>query len=473
MAQQQTSENYKGTNRLVFGIVFGVLTFWLFAQSMVNIVPAIQKDIGISSDLLNIAISLTALFSGIFIVVAGGMADKFGRMKLTYIGFILSIIGSLLIVLSHGAALLIIGRIVQGLSAACIMPATLSLMKTYFDGKDRQRALSYWSIGSWGGSGFCSFIGGAIATYMGWRWIFIISIIVALLGMLLIKGTPESKVIQTANESKGRFDIGGLLTFIIAMVCLNLVITRGSTFGWTSLTTIIMTLVFLVSAFLFFRIELRQANGFIDFSLFKNKAYSGATLSNFLLNAAAGTLVVANTYVQVGRGFTSFQSGLLTLGYVICVLAMIRVGEKLLQKIGARKPMIFGSLITAIGIAMMALTFLPDVLYIIFVFIGYALFGLGLGVYATPSTDTAVSNSPEDKVGVASGIYKMASSLGGSFGVAISATVYGVIAASGNVEIAAMVGLLTNVAFCVLSFLAVVFMTPRTQKVAQKLQANE
>lgn len=146
-----TSTAYKGTNKLIVGIVFGVITFWLFAQSMVNIVPAVQSDLGISSDLLSIAISLTALFSGIFIVVAGGMADKFGRVKLTYIGLILSIIGSLLLVVTQGSTLLIIGRIIQGLSAACIMPATLALMKTYFDGADRQRALSYWSIGSWGG----------------------------------------------------------------------------------------------------------------------------------------------------------------------------------------------------------------------------------------------------------------------------------------------------------------------------------
>ena len=81
----------------------------------------------------------------------------------------------------------IIGRIIQGLSAACIMPATIALMKAYFEGADRQRALSYWSIGSWGGSGVCSFSGGAIATYMGWKWIFIFSIIFAILALWLIK----------------------------------------------------------------------------------------------------------------------------------------------------------------------------------------------------------------------------------------------------------------------------------------------
>lgn len=84
--------NYKGTNKMITGIVFGVITFWLFAQAMVNIVPAVQEDLGVELGVLNIAISLTSLFSGLFIVVAGGLADRLGRKKFTYIGLILSII---------------------------------------------------------------------------------------------------------------------------------------------------------------------------------------------------------------------------------------------------------------------------------------------------------------------------------------------------------------------------------------------
>lgn len=143
---------------------------------------------------------------------------------------------------------------------------------------------------------------------------------------------------------------------------------------------------------------------------------------------------------------------------------MIRVGEKLLQKHGSRKPMITGSLITAIGIALMSFTFVPGILYTLLIFVGFMLFGIGLGMYATPSTDTAVSNASESKVGIASGIYKMASSLGGSFGVAISASVYGVIAAAGSIELAAMIGLLTNVAFCVVSLLSVIITAPKGSK---------
>src|SRR5690625_5226794 len=268
---------------------------------------------------LIIAISLTALFSGIFIVAAGGLADKLGRKRLTYTGLILSVIGSLCLVFAQGAPLLIIGRVIQGLSAACIMPATIALMKEYFEGAERQRALSYWSIGSWGGSGVCSFAGGAIATYMGWRWIFIFSIVFAVLAMWMIKDVSESKV-ESTKESK--FDVSGLIVFIIAMVALNLVITRGADFGWTSLLTLGLIAITIIGIIAFVRIELGKpgANALIDFSLFKNKSYTGATISNFLLNAVAGTLVVANTYVQVGRGFTAFYTGILSLGYLASVL---------------------------------------------------------------------------------------------------------------------------------------------------------
>ena len=448
---------YKGTNKLITGIVFGVLTFWLFAQAMVNVVPAVQNDLGVSSGTLNIAISLTALFSGIFIVAAGGLADKVGRKKITNIGLILSIVGSLCLVFATGSFLLIVGRIIQGVSAACIMPSTIALMKAYFDGAERQRALSYWSIGSWGGSGVCSLFGGAIATYMGWKWIFIFSIIFAILALWLIKDTPESKAKQTGNS---KFDVNGLIIFIITMLALNIFITQGSGFGWTNWITIVLLVVAVIGAIAFIKVENGKDNALIDFRLFKNMPYTGATVSNFLLNAVAGTLVVANTYVQEGRGFTSFQSGMLSIGYLIAVLAMIRVGEKILQKIGAKKPMLWGTLLTLIGVGVMGLTFLPDVTYTVVVFLGFALFGLGLGIYATPSTDTAVSNAPDDKIGAASGIYKMASSLGSAFGVAISATVYAMVSENSGVHVAATGGIITNVIFAAIALLSIIFMVP-------------
>jgi len=181
--------------------------------------------------------------------------------------------------------------------------------------------------------------------------------------MLLIKGIPESKVQTTSNEAK--FDYSGLLFFVIALLALNLVITKGAALGWDSGIIVILAIICVVAIATFFIIECRKkAKAFIDFSLFKNKPYRGATLSNFLLNSAAGTLLVANTYIQTGRGFSPFQTGLLSIGYLVTVLAMIRVGEKVLQKIGAKKPMILGTVMTGAGVALMALTFLPDTSYV-------------------------------------------------------------------------------------------------------------
>ncbi|MGL4684540.1 MAG: MFS transporter, partial [Hafnia alvei] len=333
----------------------------------------------------------------------------------------------------------------------------LALIKTYYAGSERQRALSFWSIGSWGGSGLCSLAGGAIATYLGWKWIFIFSIIFSVVGMLLIRGTPESKIEESQKQP---FDYSGLISFVIALISLNLVITKGAKFGWTSAEVGCLLVIFVVSLFIFFRVEqLKKERSFIDFALFDNRPYTGASFSNFMLNAVAGTLLVASIYVQQERGFTAFQSGAMTIGYLIAVLGMIRVGEKILQKVGAKKPMVWGTLTTGIGVAIMALTFLPNTTYVVVVFVGYILFGLGLGFYATPSTDTAISSASADKIGVASGIYKMASSLGGAFGMAISASVYTALLPLGG-AVAASAGLLVNVAFCVLAILSIMLMVP-------------
>lgn len=184
------------------------------------------------------------------------------------------------------------------------------------------------------------------------------------------------------------------------------------------------------------------------------------------MNSAAGTLIVINTYIQLSRGFSAFETGLLSIGYLICILSMIRMGEKVLQKIGARKPMMLGAFISALGISLMALTFLSNSLYIVFVIIGFALFGIGLGFYATPSTDTAVSNSPENKTGIATGIYKMSSALGGSLGIAISSSVFSTLKLDGNIDFAAMIGLSVNVISCLLGLLAVYITTPKEVEAA-------
>jgi DHA2 family multidrug resistance protein-like MFS transporter len=461
----------------VLGIVLAVITFWLFAQTILNVAPTMREDLRISESLSNIAVSITALFSGIFIVVAGGLADRLGRLKITYLGLALSVLGSLLIALSPAGtiAFLMTGRIIQGLSAACIMPATLALIKDYFDGKERQRAVSFWSIGSWGGSGVSALFGGLVASSLGWRWIFWVSIVVAGISFLLLRGAPESK---GAATKKRRFDWYGFTAFIVSMVAVNIIIGQGTALGWLNPLVITLAVVFVLSTVVFFRVESGNADGFVDLRLFNNKTYAGATLSNFLLNGAAGTLLVALSLVQQAAGLSSLQSGLLTIGYLVAILSTIRVGEKLLQRMGARKPMLIGCAITATGILLTTLTFLLARQYMIVAFVGFTLFGVGLGFYATPSTDAALSNVPDDKAGAASGIYKMASSLGAAFGVAISAALFTSLSGLNTnfvplsdlflgrtdnigIRFAAAVALLFNVMMVIIAIVAIAMTVPK------------
>src|ERR1051325_5587306 len=472
-----TSDTHRGANRLIVGIVLAVVTFWLFAQTTLNVAPTMREELRISESLNNIAVSITALFSGIFIVVAGGLADRLGRLKITFIGLGLSILGSLLIAISPAgtSTFLMTGRVIQGLSAACIMPATLALIKDYFDGRERQRAVSFWSIGSWGGSGVSALFGGLVASSLGWRWIFWMSIVVAVISFLLLRSAPESKGV---SAQKTRFDWYGFTTFIIAMVAVNIVIGQGTALGWLNPVVITLAVVFVLGAVVFVKIESGNTHAFVDLRLFNNKTYAGATLSNFLLNGAAGTLLVSLSLVQQAAGLSSLQSGLLTIGYLVAILSTIRVGEKLLQRMGARKPMLIGCAITGAGILLTAFTFLLAGQYMIVAFIGFTLFGVGLGFYATPSTDAALSNVPDDKAGAASGIYKMASSLGAAFGVAISAAIFTALSEretgftamsdlflgrTDNVAIrfAAAVALLFNVLMVIIAIIAIIMTVPK------------
>lgn len=301
----------------------------------------------------------------------------------------------------------------------------------------------------------------------------------------MMHGAPESKA-----EAKGkyRFDLSGVLAFMVAMVALQVLVTQGNRLGCTSPTSLGLFAATVVFGWLFVRIESKASSAFFDFSLFKNATYTGATISNFLVNGTAGTLIVSLQLVQIGGNMNAQQAGFLTLGYAIAIIAFIRVGEKLLQRFGPRKPMVWGCLITGLAILMVSPANLLLWDYKILASIGYTLFGVGLAFYATPSTDAALSNLPATQTGSGSGIYKMASSLGAAFGVAISAAIFtslsgdrasvswldGMITFAGRqdnlaVREAAIVALGFNVLMVVMAIVSIMLTVPKGTKVRQSI----
>lgn len=265
---------------------------------------------------------------------------------------------------------------------------------------------------------------------------------------------------------------------------MTVILIFGQTLGWASPTVIGLAAVAVASFFFFIRWERQQSNPFIDLSLFRNTTFTGATISNFLLNCTIGILIVSQQLLQLagqkgdGSAFNAWDAGVLTIGYGVFIIAFIRVGEKLLQRYGPRKPMIWGSLIVVASILLLMQTKLLVGQYVVLAIIAYCLFGLGLTFYATPSTDAALANLPGEKAGSGSGIYKMASSLGSAMGAAVSLAVFTAMSGSestliGNVvqfqgrtdnialRQAAMVALGVNLIFVILAVLSIAVTVPK------------
>lgn len=487
--QAATRETYQGTDKALVGIVLGVMTFWLFAQSTLNVGPLMAKDVGIPMHIMNVAISASGLFSGMCIVVAGGFADRWGRKRVAMIGNLINIVGSLLVATAFGpfgTTMMISGRIFQGIAAASIMPSTMALVQTYWKGRDRQRALSMWSIGSWGGGGICAVFGGALASSaLGWRSIFFLCAAVSVVSILLMREMPEAK----ANVKATGFDIKGIISLMITIVALQLIITQGASFGWLSPTVIGLLVTFIVAFWFFVRMETDNDSAFVDFRLFRNKTFSATCVVNAIMNATSGILAAFLWVMQDGASYSAGQAGLITLGYAIFVVLFIRVGEKMMQRYNVRTPMLLGCSIVFVSIVMLMFTNVMTGTYVIIAAVAFSLYGLGLGLFATPVTDAALYGLPEDQYGSGAGIFKMASSLGAGLGAAIAAATYTALKETGSglpsmildfvgrqdnlsIREAGFMALGTNAVMCAVAITLILVFIPKVTQTSESLDGE-
>lgn len=487
--QAATRETYHGTDKALVGIVLGVMTFWLFAQSTLNVGPLMAKDVGIPMHIMNVAISASGLFSGMCIVVAGGFADRWGRKRVAMIGNLINIVGSLLVATAFGpfgTTMMIGGRIFQGIAAASIMPSTMALVQTYWKGRDRQRALSMWSIGSWGGGGICAVFGGALASSaLGWRSIFFLCAAVSVVSILLMREMPEAK----ANVKTTGFDIKGIISLMITIVALQLIITQGASFGWLSPTVIGLLVTFIVAFWFFVRMETDNDSAFVDFRLFRNKTFSATCVVNAIMNATSGILAAFLWVMQDGASYSAGQAGLITLGYAIFVVSFIRVGEKMMQRYNVRTPMLLGCSIVFVSILMLMFTNVMTGTYVVIAAVAFSLYGLGLGLFATPVTDAALCGLPEDQYGSGAGIFKMASSLGAGLGAAIAAATYTALKETGSglpsmildfvgrqdnlsIREAGFMALGTNAVMCAIAITLILIFIPKVTQTSESLDGE-
>ncbi|HDF4344384.1 TPA: MFS transporter [Staphylococcus aureus] len=448
-------------SNIIIAIMLSALTYWLFAQSFINIGPLVGQTYQTSPAVLNLSISLTSFATGIFMVAAGDIADKIGQLRMTYMGLIISMFASLLLIISDITALLIIGRILQGLSAAILLPSTVGVLNNQFKGDHLRRAISYLMISTVGGIGLAGVIGGLIASNFGWQTNFIISIVIAFIAILLLKGTPE-KVSQHSHRHP--FDYKGMSIFAVMIGSFTLLLTQGFEQGWFSTFSIICLSIFSITTLIFIIIERRHEVPFIDFSVLRNRPFIGAFLNNFVLNSGLGVTVVFFIYAQTHLGLSAAQSGLVTLPYAIVAVAMIRLGEKATLRFGGKLMLIIGPLFPVIGITIISMTQLSASQYVIAVIIGFVICAIGNGLVATPGLTIAIFSMPNEKVGLATGLYKMSGTLGGAFGIALGTTVFSMLQLNYAPSVAATVTFIVSIVLMILGSLSAYMIIPKTVK---------
>lgn len=430
----QTTSSYVGTKSDLFALVLAVLTFWMFGQSMLNVGLTVGSDVGMSSELTNLAVSMGSLVCGMLIVMWGSLGDTHGRLKMVRIGSLLNIVGSLLIAFAAGAPgsmMVLLGRVLHGLAGGAITPAALALVNSYWHGDQRTRAISIVSMGTFGGMALSSIVGGLIAgSPLTWRGIFVISALLSVVAIVMLRKTPD--VAPLADSGK-KLDLVGIICLAVAMLSLQFFITLGSALGWTSPITLGLLALFIVVTVVFIRHELTAQDPLIDFSVFSNRTFTGAITANFLVTTSAGMITIALWVMQSsGKGYDATRASLLTIGYAICVLAFMTTGERLMKSLGYRTPMLIGSSLVVLSVLMLMFTNLLEKQYVVVAVVAFSIYGIGLALFATPATTAALNSLPQDIVGAGSGIFKMASSLGSAIGLAIASTVFSAFSQRGS-----------------------------------------
>lgn len=415
----------KTENSMLVGVVLSVLTYWLFTNSGAQINQSVASFLGVSLNKVAAYLTLAGLFSAAFIIVAGDLSDKFGRLKLMYIGLLFNIIGSFLLVLGPFTITFIIGRMMQGLSAAFIMPSSLSLIKQTLSKERLTFGVTIWTLSSWGGSALTMLISGSLVTYLGWKSIFYCSIMFSLLAFIFLHSVKDAP-----NSTKTiRNDFVGIFFLVITLFSFNTLLNNSLSWGVFSVK-FLGTLAVVIVAFgcLIMREKKVQSFAILDFSLFKSRYFVVSTLSNFLMNAMlSGSMYILPLFIMKKYDYTLLQIGFITLGYFFTTVFFVYYGKTIMGKMGEIKPMILGNILALLSTLVLSVTFIQKthpITYLVICVIGFALLGMGAGLFATPSTNLVVKELSVEKAGNGSGVYKMASSLGGAIGVLTASLVY-------------------------------------------------
>jgi EmrB/QacA subfamily drug resistance transporter len=390
--------------------------------AIVNVaLPSIKTDLHFSQEGLQWVITAYSIFFGGVLLLGGRLADLLGRRRLFIAGLLLFTISSLLDGLAWSEGSLIAFRSLQGLGAALLSPAALSILTTTFrEGRERNLALGIWGAASGSGGAAGVLLGGALTSGLSWSWIFFINVPV---GALVIGLSPWLLRESRADLRHRHFDFAGAGAITGGLMLLVYAMTRATQQGWATAETIGLLAASAALVAAFFVIELRSQAPLLPLRIFRLRTLSGSNLSGLLMGAAIfSQFFLLTLYMQQVLHYSALKTGVAYIGLTLTIIAFSAVAQALVTRIGVRRVLPAGLALSTVALVLFAR--LPvHGHYFSDLFPAFIISGLGLALAFVPMSIGALTGVRQADAGIASGLINTNQQIGGAIGVAAAVTI--------------------------------------------------
>jgi len=389
--------------------------------AIVNVaLPSIQVDLGFSQENLQWVISAYALFFGGFLLLGGRSADLLGRRRIFLGGLVVFTLSSLFAGLAWSEASLITARAFQGLGAAIITPAALSILSTTFhEGRERNIALGVW--GAVGGFGAAAgvLMGGILTDALSWEWIFFVNVPVGVVAIVLAPILLD----ESRDSSVKTFDLPGAALVTAGLSSLVYAITQAGQEGWLAGRTIGFAVASLVLLAGFVGWELRHPEPLMRFGLLRTKTVAGANVAGFIMGTAMFSMFLMLTlYMQQVLGYSAMETGVAYLAVAGTAIIWSGVAAQLVTRVGVKPVLVSGMTFLTAGLIFFTQVSVGGS-YVTDLLPGFLLIGVGIGFSFVPITIAALAGVEPAEAGLASGLINTSQQIGGALGIAALSTI--------------------------------------------------